>query len=96
VEVSQVRACADATRRFAAIEGQGVTLKVECYAGYKADERPVRFLLGERWLAVEEVVDRWYDPHAVYFRVRAADGAMYVLKHEQREDVWTLEAYRQP
>ncbi len=69
-------------------------VRVEAYAGYKADERPVRFQLGERWLAVEEVLDRWYDPDAIYFRVRAEDGALYVLRHSEPEDVWTLEAYR--
>lgn len=73
-----------------------MTLKVECHSGYKADERPVRFQLGERWLAVEELLDRWYDPHALYFRVRADDDAVYVLKHEERKDVWTLEAFRRP
>jgi hypothetical protein len=31
---------------------------VECYAGAKADERPVRFQLGERNHMVEEVVDQ--------------------------------------
>jgi hypothetical protein len=69
-------------------------VQVESYSGFKADERPLRFRLGERWLAVEEVVDRWYDPDAIYFRVRAEDGSLYVLKHAEQEDVWTLEAYR--
>jgi hypothetical protein len=70
-------------------------VQVECYSGFKADERPLRFRLGERWLAVEEVVDRWYDPDAIYFRVRADDGSVYVLKHAQRDDIWTIEAFRQ-
>jgi len=71
-----------------------VNIQVECYAGYKADERPIRFRLGQRWLAVEDVLDRWYDPHAVYFRVRADDGGTYILKHDEAEDDWTLESYR--
>lgn len=71
-----------------------MTLRVECYSGYKADERPVRFQLGERWLAVVDVVDRWYDPRATYFRVRAEDGAIYILKHDEADDLWTLESFR--
>jgi hypothetical protein len=67
---------------------------VEAYSGHKADERPLRFRIGERWLAVEEVVDRWYDPDAIYFRVRAEDGAMYILRHVEGSDIWTLEAFR--
>jgi hypothetical protein len=69
-------------------------VQVESYSGFKSDERPLRFRLGERWLAVEEIVDRWYDPDATYFRVRAEDGSIYVLKHRDRSDTWTLEAFR--
>jgi hypothetical protein len=71
-----------------------MTIEVECYSGYKADERPTRFRLGERWFAVEEVLDRWYDPHAIYFRVRADDIGIYILKHDEAADAWTLESYR--
>jgi hypothetical protein len=71
-----------------------VEVEVESYSGYKADERPLRFRLGEQWLNVEEVGDRWYDPEATYFRVRADDGATYVLRHDERASIWTLEAYR--
>lgn len=72
----------------------GMTVRVEAYSGYKADERPVRFQLGNTWYGVEEVVDRWYDPGATYFRVRADDGNVYVLRHAEGAEVWTLESYR--
>ncbi len=71
-----------------------MVVRVEAYSGYKADERPLRFQLGERWLEVEEVVDRWYDPDAVYFRVKAADGDIYVLRHTEGSELWTMEAFR--
>ncbi|MBZ5585303.1 MAG: hypothetical protein LAQ30_24490 [Acidobacteriia bacterium] len=71
-----------------------MTVDVECYSGYRADERPLRFRLGERWLAVDAVDDRWYGPEATYFRVKAEDGCLYVLRHAETEDVWTVEAYR--
>jgi hypothetical protein len=69
-------------------------IKVECYAGYKADQRPLRFMLGEDLLTVEEVEDQWYSPHAMYFRVRANDGNFYVLRHDETGNRWTLEAFR--
>lgn len=70
-------------------------VEVECYAGYKADERPVRFYLGEREYRVAEVVDQWYSPGATYFRVRAEDGNLYVLRHTvDPTDEWTLESFR--
>lgn len=71
-----------------------MTIDVETYSGYKADERPLRLRLGDRWLAVEEIVDRWYDPAAIYFRVRTEDGAMYILRYDEHGGAWTLEAFR--
>ncbi len=70
------------------------TIKVECYAGYRADQRPIRFVLGDKAFRVVEVNDQWYSPHAIYFRVLAEDGNTYVLRHDEGNDSWTLEAFR--
>ena len=67
---------------------------VECYAGYRGDERPVRVRLGEQILEVAEVEDRWYSPGETFFRVRVRGGDRYVLKHVEAQDVWSVEAYR--
>jgi hypothetical protein len=48
-----------------------VKLLVQTYAGYKGDERPVRFSLDEREFLVEEIVDQWYGPDDTFFKVRA-------------------------
>lgn len=69
-------------------------IRVECYAGYKADERPVRLHLGGRTLEVVEIEDRWYSPGATIFRIVAEDGDRYILQHMEAQDVWTLVAYR--
>jgi hypothetical protein len=77
-------------------------LKVECYAGYKADERPTRFsfvyetaLESEiRSYEVAEVLDRWYGVGYECFKVRADDQNLYILRHELDEDTWRLDAFR--
>jgi hypothetical protein len=71
-----------------------IRLQVECYSGYKADQRPSRFRIENRCFEVEAVEDQWYSPESKYFRVRAGDGNIYVLRHEEAQDRWTLEAYR--
>jgi len=73
-----------------------MTLRVECYSGYKAEERPVRFQLGGQDHIVEEVLDQWHSPDAIYFKVRCDDGNTYVLRHtiSPLEDNWTLESFR--
>ena len=91
-------------------------LKVECYAGHRADERPLRFSFvtapsaagapvgrtgspgGEpsrpRIYEVAELLDRWYGPDDEWFRVRADDGNLYVLRHHLTSDAWSLDAFR--
>ncbi len=69
-------------------------MRVECYAGHRTDQRPMRFLLGSRTLEVLEVQDQWYSPDALHFRVRASDGNWYVLRHDEKTDAWRLDAFR--
>jgi hypothetical protein len=67
---------------------------VECYSGYKADERPLRLHLIGRAREVVAIEDRWYSPGATYFRVLVDDGDRYLLRHEEAQNVWTLAGYR--
>jgi len=69
-------------------------IEVECYSGYRADERPVRFVMSGRTYEVIEVEDRWYSPRATYFRIVASDRNRYVLCHDEGKDLWSLEAFR--
>jgi hypothetical protein len=69
-------------------------VQVQCYSGYRGDERPVRLYLDEQSLEVLEVEDRWYSPGETYFRVHVAGGDRYVLRHVEAQDLWFLEGYR--
>jgi hypothetical protein len=69
-------------------------IRVECHAGHRADERPLRFIMRGRPLEVDELDGRWYSPDASYFRVRADDGNYYVLRHDESQDLWTLDGFR--
>ena len=71
-----------------------MVLRVQCYAGRKADERPVKFQMGEREFVVEEILDQWYGPSEIYFKVRADDGNLYILRHNRSPDEWQLESFR--
>jgi hypothetical protein len=69
-------------------------IRVECYAGQRADERPLRFVLRGRIFEVQELDGKWYSPDASYFRVLADDGNYYVLRHNEGQDTWTLDGFR--
>lgn len=70
------------------------TVHVESYAGYRAEERPLRLKLGEVTLDIVEVEDRWYSPGETYFRVVVANGDHYLLRHVEAQDVWCIEGFR--
>ena len=69
-------------------------IMVDSYSGYRADERPRRFVMGGKTYGVTKVEDRWYSPDAIYFRIVASDGNRYVLRHDEKQDEWSLEAFR--
>ncbi|HON12419.1 MAG TPA: hypothetical protein PLE24_16265 [Chitinispirillaceae bacterium] len=64
-------------------------IKVETYSGYKADEYPVRFWIGEERLEILEIEDRWYSPGFTYFKVFADNARHYILKWSTDDDRWT-------
>lgn len=69
-------------------------IDVNCYSGRKGDERPVRFQLDDQLLMVEELLDQWYGPDDVFYKVRADDGNLYILRQET-EGPWHLVSFRE-
>jgi hypothetical protein len=68
-------------------------MHVECHAGYRGEETPLRLFFGERAVDVTEVVDRWLAPDHRYFKVKGADGATYILRHDTETACWALVMY---
>ena len=68
-------------------------IKVECYSGYKGNEGPTRFVMGNRSVEVEQVVDRWYGENASYFRVLGNDENLYILKGPIADGDWELVSF---
>jgi hypothetical protein len=58
-------------------------VRVECYSGRKADERPIRFQLDSHDYMVEEVLDQWRGPSDMFCKVRADDGNLYILRRDR-------------
>jgi hypothetical protein len=72
-------------------------IEVECYSGYRAHERPVAFTLENRRWEIVEIIDRWYEgglrpsqPALDYFRVRTAEGRVFVLRYNSLFDAWAV------
>lgn len=72
-------------------------LIVECYSGRKADERPSRFWLDGKPNRVKALLDQWYDPEHIFYKVRADDGNLYILRQQTStpEGTWDLVSFQQ-
>lgn len=68
-------------------------IRVECYAGYRGDETPRAFYLGERRVEVVEVLDRWLAPDHSYFKVRGDDAGTYILRRDEASAEWEMTMY---
>ena len=73
-----------------------MNIRVECYAGYRGEETPRAFYLGEQRVEVKEVLDRWLAPDYRYFKVQANDNSIYILRHETQSNDWTLTLFQAP
>jgi len=65
-------------------------VRVECYAGYRADQEPRAFIRAEVRLTVVAIERRWREPDGERFVVRADDGGRYTLRHHRDGDFWEL------
>jgi hypothetical protein len=71
-------------------EGKGKKIEVEAYSGYKANERPLCFVVDHKRRDVKRVLDRWTGRDHDYFKVFADDGQLYVLRWHRSSDTWLL------
>jgi hypothetical protein len=53
---------------------------------------PLRFQLDNRDLRVEEILDQWWGEDAIYFKVRADDDKLYILKHKAAGNAWAVDS----
>ncbi len=65
-------------------------LRVECYAGYRGEETPRRFYLGEHLVEVAAVIDCWLAPGHRYFKLQDAAGQRHILRHDTETQRWEL------
>jgi hypothetical protein len=70
---------------------------VECYSGYKANERPVAFMFEGCRREVSETLDRWYEggmkpdaPVIDYFKVKTSEANVFILRYDIQSDEWAI------
>ncbi len=78
-----------------------IPIRVECYAGSRADEEPRAVHLEDGRHEVNDLVDRWYqggrspvDPVCDYFKLVLRDVGEVVVMRDHRCGAWFLVADR--
>jgi hypothetical protein len=67
-------------------------IHVDAYSGYKSNERSRQFTLDDEIYEIATVVDQWYEPSAIYFKVQSTEGKTYLLRYDEGADEWTLQS----
>lgn len=70
-------------------------IQVDCHAGYRGEEIPRRMCIGGCCREVIEILDRWLAPDHRYFKIKTADGAQWIIRHDTRLQQWELTHFKQ-
>jgi len=69
-------------------------LKVKCFSDYRINQRPISFTINKREFLIKEILDQWYGPGYLYFKVKDDNNHTYILKYDEAQDLWELEFFR--
>jgi hypothetical protein len=58
----------------------------------KPTSAPAQFVLDEEIYDIAAVLDQWYEPSAMYFKVQSTEGKTYLLRYDEETDEWTLQS----
>jgi hypothetical protein len=65
-------------------------VRVETYPGHGGVEMLRRFCLDSREIEVRDNLDQWHGYDHRYFKVKDADGNLYILRHDEDRQDWDL------
>jgi hypothetical protein len=65
-------------------------VRVETFKGHGGVEMLRRFRLDGREIEVSDNLDQWHGYDHRYFKVRTADGGVYVLRYDEDRNDWEL------
>lgn len=72
---------------------RGMKTHVQCYAGHRGEEEPRSFDVGDERVEVMEIIDRWLSPDQRYFKVKAYDGSVCILRHNEAAGEWEMTCF---
>lgn len=73
-----------------------IGLTVETVPGEAGTQTIRRFRLGERVREVTENIDQWHGEGYRYFKLKADDGNLYILRFDEAKADWDLTMFKPP
>jgi hypothetical protein len=73
------------------MKADSLTIRVECYPG---EETPRRFIMGDKSIEIEAVIDRWLAPEHRYYKVRGGENDIYILRYDELAHQWELKMFQ--
>jgi NADH:ubiquinone oxidoreductase subunit C len=71
-------------------------ITIECYLEKNSNGRPAAFSLMGHPYKVKEIIDTWHAKVAVYYKIKAQDDNIYLLKYDERQAQWDLVFFQNP
>lgn len=65
-------------------------IHVECAPDQLGEDTPRQLQFDDRKIDVIDVIDRWLATDHRYFKVKGADAALYILRHDLGTGAWEL------
>ena len=69
---------------------------VKAYSGFKTNERPVSFQIGNENHFVDEIIDNWIGEKHAFWKVLTDRKKKFLLKYDPEGRRWEVEPFRQP
>lgn len=69
-------------------------VRVETGTGYGGMEMPRRIHFDDRCVEVDENLDQWHGADYRYFKIKGADGNLYILRADDAGGEWNLTLFQ--
>jgi hypothetical protein len=69
-------------------------LHVESITGTTGLLEPCAFMLGDQRLKVVAILDRWIATRHAYFKLKANDGDIYILRYDEDLAQWEMTLFQ--
>ena len=69
-------------------------IKVDCYSGYRTEEKPRKFWIKDREINISKIISQWISPESRNFEVLGHDNNTYKLRMDARTWQWELMEFK--